>query len=406
MPIRKELLDELIKEYQNPEDLLGEDGLLKQLTKALVERAMEAELTHHLGYERHDPEGRNSGNSRNGRSRKTVTGKNGSLELEVPRDRAGTFEPKIVRKRQKRFDGFDEKIISMYARGLTVREIQGHLEEIYSVEVSADLISSVTDAVIDEVRAWQSRPLDRLYPILYLDALVVKVREQGRVANRSVYVAIGVNLEGRKEVLGFWVAETEGAKFWLTVITELKTRGVEDLFFACVDGLKGFAEAIEAVYPQTLVQSCIVHQMRSSLSFVSWRHRKQVAASLKPVYRAASEQQALRALDEFEARYGDSYPVIARSWRANWARISPFFGFPDEIRRAIYTTNTIESLNYSIRRIIKNRSLFPNEEALSKLLYLALKNASKKWTMPIPHWRQAMSQFAIIFEGRVPLEIP
>jgi putative transposase len=406
MPIRKELLDELIKDYKNPEDLLGEDGLLKQLTKALVERAMAAELTHHLGYEKHAPEGHNSGNSRNGSSTKTVTGKNGALAIEVPRDRAGSFEPKLIPKRQKRFDGFDEKIISMYARGMSVREIQGHLEEIYAVEVSPDLISCVTDAVIDEVRAWQARPLDRIYPILFLDALVVKVRDQGRVANRAVYVAIGVNQHGRKEVLGFWIADSEGAKFWLSVITELKTRGVEDVFLACVDGLKGFAEAIEAVYPRTLVQSCIVHQMRNSLAFVSYKDRKAVAAALKPVYRAASEQQAAAALDEFEARWGVRYPPIAKSWRANWARIIPFFGFPDEIRRAIYTTNTIESLNYSIRRIIKNRSLFPNEEALSKLLYLALKNASKKWTMPIPNWPLAMSQFSIIFEGRVPLEMP
>ncbi len=406
MPIRKELLDELIKDYTNPEDLLGEDGLLKQLTKALVERAMQAELTHHLGYEKHAPEGRNSGNSRNGSSTKTVTGKNGALEIDVPRDRAGTFEPKLIPKRQKRFDGFDEKIISMYARGMSVREIQAHLEEIYSVEVSPDLISSVTDAVIDEVRAWQQRPLDALYPILFLDALVVKVRDQGRVANRAVYVAIGVNQHGRKEVLGFWVAETEGAKFWLSVVTELKGRGVEDVFFACVDGLKGFAEAIEAVFPRALVQSCIVHQMRNSLAFVSYKDRKAVAAALKPVYRAANEQAAERALEEFDARWGTRYPPIAKSWRANWVRIIPFFGFPDEIRRAIYTTNTIESLNYTIRRVIKNRSLFPNEEALAKLLYLALKNASKKWTMPIPNWPLAMSQFSIIFEGRVPLEMP
>jgi len=405
MEIRKELLDELIKDYKNPEDLLGEDGLLKQLTKALVERAMEAELTHHLGYEKHAVEGHNSGNSRNGSSKKTVTGKNGSLEIEVPRDRAGSFEPKLIPKRQKRFDGFDEKIISMYARGMSVREIAGHLEEIYAVEVSPDLISSVTDAVIDEVRAWQQRPLDPLYPILYLDALVVKIRDQGRVANRAVYVAIGVNQQGRKEVLGFWIAESEGAKFWLSVVTELKTRGVEDVFLACVDGLKGFAEAIESVFPRTLVQSCIVHQMRNSLAFVSYKDRKAVAAGLKPVYRAASEQQAAVALDEFEARWGMRYPPIAKSWRANWARIIPFFGFPEEIRRAIYTTNTIESLNYSIRRIIKNRSLFPNEDALSKLLYLALKNASKRWTMPIPNWPLAMSQFSIIFEGRVPLEM-
>jgi putative transposase len=406
MPIRKELLDELLKEYTTPDDLLGEGGLLKQLTKALVERALDAELTHHLGYDRHDPVGRNSGNSRNGFSHKTVTGKNGSLELEVPRDRAGTFEPLIVKKRQKRFDGFDEKIISMYARGMSVREIQGHLEEIYGVEVSPDLISTVTDAVIDEVRAWQARPLDALYPILYLDALVAKVRDGGRVSNRAVYVAIGVNTRGLKEVLGFWMAETEGAKFWLSVVTELRNRGVRDVFLACVDGLKGFPEAIEAVFPQALVQSCIVHQMRSSLAFVSYRERKEVARALKPVYRAPTADAAEVALDEFDARWGQRYPLIARSWRANWTRIIPFFAFPDEIRRAVYTTNAIESLNYSIRKIIKNRSLFPSEEALAKLLYLALNNASKKWTMPIKDWPRAMSQFAIMFGDRLTLGLP
>lgn len=403
MPIRQELLDELLKEYEQPEDLLGDQGILQQLTKALVERALEGEMTHHLGYKKHDVAGNKSGNSRNGNSPKTIKSKRGQTSIAVPRDRNGTFEPQLVKKNQTRFDGFDEKIISLYARGMTTREIQGHLQEIYGTEISPALVSSATEAVLNEVRAWQTRPLDAVYPILYLDALVVKVKENGRVINKSVYLVIGVNLQGLKEVLGIWIAETEGAKFWLGIVTELKNRGVEDVFIACVDGLKGFPEAIESVYPRTQVQLCLVHLLRHSLSYVSYKERKEVAADLKLIYRAATLEEAENHLLEFVEKWEIRYPVVARSWQSNWARVVPMFQFTPEIRRAVYTTNAIESLNSSLRKIIKNRALFPNDEAVQKILFLALRNIAKKWTMPIPNWSGAMNQFAILFEGRVPM---
>lgn len=403
MPIRQELLDELLKEYEKPDDLLGDDGLLQQLTKALVERALAGELTHHLGYEKHAVNGKHTGNSRNGTTAKTIKGKRGQVEIEVPRDRNATFEPQLIKKRETRFDGFDEKIISLYARGMTTREIESHLHEIYGVEVSPGLVSSATEAVLEEVRAWQARPLEKVYPILYLDALVVKVREQKRVINKAVYLVIGVNLQGLKEVLGIWIAESEGASFWLGIITELKNRGVEDIFIACVDGLKGFPEAIEAVFPKTQVQLCLVHLVRHSLSYVSYKERKEVAADLKLIYRACSLEEAETRLLEMVEKWATRYPVVVRSWQANWTRIVPLFQFTPEIRRAIYTTNAIESLNFSLRKIIKNRALFPNDEAVQKILYLALRNIAKKWTMPISNWSAAMNQFAILFEGRVPM---
>ena len=402
MPITPELLDELLKDYQSPEDMFGHDGLLQQLTKAVVERALQGELTHHLGYEKHSPEGHNSGNSRNGKSKKTIRSKRGQLEIDVPRDRASSFEPQLIKKGQTRFDGFDDKIISMYARGMTCREIKAHLQEIYSVEVSPDLISTVTDGVIDEVRSWQSRPLDAVYPILYLDALQVKVKDQGRISNKAIYLAIGVNLQGIKEVLGLWSSESEGAKFWLSIITELKARGVKDIFIACVDGLKGFPEAIETIFPQTQVQLCLVHLVRFSLAYVSYKDRKAVVTDLKLIYRAATDQAAEQHLAAFAEKWEARYPSIAKSWRVNWARIVPMFGFPEEIRRAVYTTNAIESLNMSLRKVIKTRASFPNDEAAFKLLYLALRNIAKKWTMPIPNWSRAMQAFSIIYEGRVP----
>lgn len=403
MPIRQELLDELLKEYEKPDDLLGNDGLLQQLTKALVERALQGELTHHLGYEKHAADGKKTGNSRNGSTPKTIKGKRGQIEIEVPRDRNASFEPQLIKKRETRFDGFDEKIISLYARGVTTREIQAHLEEIYGVDVSPALISQATEAVIEEVRGWQSRPLEKVYPILYLDALVVKVKENGRVINKSVYLVIGVNLEGLKEVLGIWIAETEGASFWLGIITELKNRGVEDIFIACVDGLKGFPEAIEAVFPRTQVQLCVVHLVRHSLSYVSYKERQEVAADLKLIYTAPTLAEAETRLLEMIEKWEKPYPVVARSWQANWARVVPMFQFTPEIRRAVYTTNAIESLNFSLRKIIKNRALFPNDEAVLKILFLALRNIAKKWTMPIPNWSAAINQFAILFEGRVPM---
>ena len=397
-----ELIDNLLKDYRKPEDLIGENGLLKQLTKRLLERAMAAELTEHVGYEAHDAEGRNSGNSRNGKSAKTVKGTFGTLPIEVPRDRNGTFEPQIVGKHQTRFTGFDENIISLYARGLSTREIQQHLEEIYQVEVSPGLISSVTDEVIDEVRAWQNRQLDEVYPIMYLDALQFKVRDGGHVRNKAIYVAIGVGLDGLKEVLGLWIAQTEGAKFWLSVVTELKNRGVGDIFIACVDGLKGFPEAIESVFPKTEVQLCIVHLVRHSLNFVGWKQRKEVATDLKKIYASATEAEAETRLAEFATRWDEKFPMISRSWRSNWPRVIPFFAHPPEIRRVIYTTNAFQELNMSLRKVTKTRSSFPNDEAVLKLLYLALRNIAKRWTMPIHDWKAALNRFAIIYEDRMP----
>jgi len=401
-PIPTDLIDSLLAGYQKPEDLIGENGLLKQLTKALVERALEAEMTEHLGHARHNPVMNPTGNTRNGKSQKTLKGDFGELPLEIPRDRHGSFEPQIVAKHQSRWTGFDDKIISLYARGLTVREIQSHLEELYGTEVSPSLISSVTDAVADEVKAWQSRPLDPIYPIVYLDCIHVKVRDTGAVRVKAVYLAIGINMSGEKEVLGLWIAQTEGAKFWLQVVTELKNRGVQDIFIACVDGLKGFPEAIETVYPQTAVQLCIVHLVRNSLNYVSWKMRKQIAADLKQIYQSATADEAEQRLTEFESQWNDAYPPIAQIWRRNWSRIIPFFDYPPEIRRIIYTTNAIESVNMSLRKITKNRGSFPSDEALSKLFYLALMNISKKWTMPLHDWKAALNRFSIQFDDRMP----
>ena len=402
MAIDTKLIDQLLAEHgYRLEDIAGEKGLLKQLTKALVERAMQAEMTNHLGYEKHDPAGYKSGNSRNGKSHKKLTGEFGEIDLETPRDREGTFEPKIVAKHQTRFTGFDDKIISMYARGMTTRDIEAHLLEMYGVEVSPTLVSQVTEEVQDEVRSWQSRPLDSVYPILYLDALRVKMRDGGHVQNRAVYVALGVSLDGRKEVLGLWTEANEGAKFWMQVLTEIKNRGVKDVFIACVDGLKGFPDAIEAVFPKAMVQLCIVHLVRNSLEFVSWKQRRQVAADLRAIYTAPTEEAAQIALDEFAGRWDKSHPTISQIWRRNWARVIPFFGFPPEIRKVIYTTNAVESLNMSLRKIIKTRASFPNQESALRLLYLALRNHSKKWTA-VQGWREALNRFQILWPDRMP----
>ncbi len=401
MAIDRKLIDQLLTDYKKPEDIIGENGLLKELTKAILERALEAEITEHLGYAKHDPAGHHRGNTRNGKSRKTLKGDFGELELETPRDRQASFKPKLVGKRQTRWTGFDDKIISMYARGMTTREIQGHLEEMYGVEVSPTLISNITEAGLEEVKQWQSRPLEELYPIVYLDALMVKVRDEGHIQNKAIYVVLGVNLEGQKEVLGLWGAQTEGAKFWLQVLTELQNRGVKDIFIACVDGLKGFPEAIEAVYPRPEVQLCIVHRVRASLNYVPWKLRKPVAADLQSIYRAATVAEAERGLEELESKW-KTYPSVSQVWRRNWARITPFFHYPPDIRRAIYTTNSVESLNRSLRKIIKIRGGFPNEDAALKLLFLALRQAAKKWTMPIAHWREALNHFAILWPDRMP----
>jgi len=398
----KDLIDSLLAGYKKPEDLIGEHGLLKQLTKALVERALQAEMAEHLGHGKNESVTNVAKNTRNGTSSKTLKGEFGELPVEIPRDRHGSFEPQLIPKHQTRWNGFDDKILSLYARGMTVREIQSHLEEMYGTEVSPSLISSVTDAVIEEVKAWQARPLDTLYPIVYMDCIHVKVRDSGAVRTKAVYLALGINLAGEKELLGIWIAQTEGAKFWLQVVTELKNRGVQDIFIACVDGLKGFPEAIETVYPKTAVQLCIVHMVRYSLNYVSWKLRAEIAAGLKAIYTASTPEEAEQRLDEFEEEWGADYPSIVKSWRSNWQRIIPFFDYPPEIRKVIYTTNAIESVNMSLRKITKNRGSFPSDEALLKLFYLALNNISKKWTMPIRDWKAALNRFNIQFEDRMP----
>lgn len=401
--IRPELIDELLKDYRKPEDITGEGGLLKQLTKAILERALESELTHELGYEKHFRPDEPKENARNGTSKKTLKTDHGGLELSIPRDRTSEFEPQIVKKGQRRFTGFDDKILSMYARGMTTRDIQGHLEEIYGVEVSPDLISTVTDGILSEVKEWQNRPLDEVYPIVFFDAVRMKIRDEGRVCNKAAYLAIGIGIDGIKDVLGIWIEKNEGAKFWLSVFTELKNRGLHDVLIACVDGLKGLPEAIESVFPEAEVQLCIVHMVRNSLKFVSYKDRKNIAADLKNVYRAATVELAEEALTVFEETWDGRYPMISKSWRSNWPRIIPFFAYPEEIRKTIYTTNAIESLNNSLRKVTKTRNSFPNDEAAIKLLYMGLKNIVKKWTMPVRNWNRAIHQFSIHFGERVRL---
>ena len=401
-PLPTGLIDSLLADYKKPEDLIGEHGLLKQLTKALVERALQAEMAEHLGHDKHETVINATGNTRNGKSRKTLKGEFGELPIEIPRDREGSFEPLIISKHQTRWAGFDDKILSLYARGMTVREIQQHLTEMYGTEVSPTLISTVTDGIMDEVKQWQSRPLDAVYPVIYLDCIHAKVRDAGSVRAKAIYLAIGINMEGHKEVLGLWIAQTEGAKFWLSVVTELKNRGVQDIFIACVDGLKGFPEAIETVYPHAIVQLCIVHMVRNSLNYVGWNKRKEVAADLRLVYSAATIDEAEHALADFEDKWNNAYPPIALSWRNNWQRIIPFFDYPPEIRRIIYTTNAIESVNMSLRKVSKSRGSFPNDEAVIKLYYLALSNIAKKWSMPLRDWKPALNRFTIQFNERMP----
>ncbi len=401
MAIDEEVVSKLLANYEKPEDILGEKGLLKQLTKALLERALGAELTTHLGYAKHDPAGYGSGNTRNGSSKKKLKGEFGELDIEVPRDRQATFEPRIVAKGQTRFDGFDQKIVALYARGMTTRDIQAQLEEMYQVEVSPALISNVTDAVSEEVKAWQGRALEPVYPIVYLDALYVKMRDNGQVQNRAVHIALGINMEGGKEVLGMWTNANEGAKFWLQVLTELKNRGVQDIFIACVDGLKGFPNAIETVFPKAQVQLCIVHLVRASLNYVNWKERKQVAADLRVIYRAATAEQAEWELNRFATQWDAKYPAIAKLWRNHWERVTPFFAFPAEIRKVVYTTNAVESLHMTLRKVIKTRGSFPNEDAACKLLYLVLRNVSKKWHT-IQGWKEALNRFTILWPERMP----
>ena len=408
MARKKERVDELLDrllEGRKPEEILGREGLLGELTRRLVERTLEAEMSEHLGYERHAPEGRNRKNSRNGHVAKRVKTDTSELEIEVPRDREGTFEPRLVPKRRRRLAGFDEKVLSLYARGMSTREIQGHLRELYGVEVSPSLISAVTDAVLEEVQAWQSRPLERFYPVVFLDALHLRVRRERQVESCAVYVALALNVEGHKELLGLWVGESEGegARFWLGILTELRNRGVEDFLIAAVDGLKGFPEAIAAVYQRSVVQLCIVHMVRNSLRYVSWKHRKAVARDLRKIYTAPSAQAAEQELEAFSEAWDPVVPLTGRLWRTHWANLIAFFDFPPEIRRVIYTTNAIESIQSQLRSVTRKRGAFPSEGSLLKVLYLALMKAQERWTMPIKEWQPVLYHFSIAFPGRVPL---
>jgi putative transposase len=396
-----ELIDELLAGARTPEEITGPGGLLQRLTKRLVERAMAAELTEHLGHEHGEAPPGGVGNARNGATAKTIHTGHGSVRIEQPRDRKGSFEPQIVRKHQRRFDGFDDKIVALYGRGMSVRDIQQHLRELYGVEVGHDLISRVTDAVLDDVREWQARPLEDVYPILFLDALIVKVRDGGAVRNKACYLAIGVNLEGERDVLGLWFQNSEGAKFWLQVLNELKQRGVSDVLICCVDGLKGFPEAIEAVFPHAWVQTCIVHLIRQSLRFVPDKHRRQVVKDLRLIYTAVDADAAAEALERFEADWGERYPMIGTTWRQSWEHVIPFLAFPPDVRRVVYTTNTIEALHRQIRKTIKTRGHFPTEEAARKLIYLAITNAEKKWRQT-NHWTSALLSFKIHFGDRLP----
>jgi putative transposase len=400
---QEQLIDELLKDYKGPESFWGQSGLYAELKKKIIERTLNAEMDHHLGYTKHDPKGKNSGNSRNGKGKKAVVVGEDLVELEPPRDRNGTFEPQLIPKRQRYFQGFDDRILAMYARGMSVRDIQSCLLEMYQVDVSEGLISQATEGIMEEVKAWQNRPLDSVYPIIFLDCIVVKSREEGKVCNRSVYLALGVTMEGQKELLGIWIAPTEGAKFWLGVITELHNRGIKDICIACVDGLKGFPEAIESIYPHAQIQLCIVHMIRNSVKYVHWKDRKAVCEDLKSIYTSATEQQAEVALETFGKKWDSKYPTISQMWRKHWQHVIPFFDYPEDIRKVIYTTNAIESLNRSLRKVIKTKGAFPNDASILKIFYLALMNIAKKWTMPIHAWKAALSQFAIKFAGRFEL---
>jgi putative transposase len=397
----KDLAKELVKQYKTRDALFGKDGVVKDLQRHLYNAALNGELTDHLGFDEYERTDKAKENTRNGYSKKTVRTDTDTFDIDVPRDRAGTYEPILVEKRQTRVKELDDKILWLYRRGASTTEIQSELEDLYGINLSTSLISNVTASVLDDLKAWQSRPLDRLYPIVYLDCLVVKAREDKRIIRKSVYLALGVNLEGQKELLGIWLSENEGAKFWLGVLTELKNRGLEDMLIACVDGLSGFPEAIEAVYPKTQVQLCIVHMVRNSLKYVGWKDRRQLASDLKTIYAAKTVEEAESALTAFADKWDSRYPHISQSWLNRWENITPFFAYPEDIRKAIYTTNAIESLNMTLRNVIKRKRVFPNESSILKVLYLSIDHISKKWTMPIKNWSQAMNWFMIEFDNRI-----
>jgi putative transposase len=394
--LTNKIVEELLSKA-NPGELFGKDGLFQQLKKQIVERVLASELEHDLGYSKHSKAAKIDNNRRNGSYEKTIIDENGNqLTVNVPRDREGEFTPQLLPKGVRRFNGFDDKVVSLYARGMSMSEIQGHLEEIYQTEISKDLISTITDGVIDEVTRWQNRPLDSVYPILYLDCIHVKSRDNNIVINKAVYLAIAVTIEGKKELLGIWIGKNEGSKFWMQIITELKNRGVEQIYVACVDGLKGFPEAIGSIFPNTIVQLCIVHMVRNSVKYVSYKDLKEVTRDLKKIYTAATEEMAHFELKQFGAKWDNKYPVISDIWQRNWSGIVPFFAFPTEIRKVIYTTNVIESVNRQIRKIIKNKGVFPDDKSIQKIIFLALRNAAKKWTMPLKDWPLALNQFEIL----------
>ena len=396
---RKELeafAREAAKSIKTEKDL---NSFSQMLTKVTVEAALNVELDEHLGYSKHQES--TIDNYRNGFSSKTLKTEDGQFEVDIPRDRHSEFEPQLIKKHQTRFASMDDKILSLYAKGMTTREIVATFKEMYDADVSAGIISKVTEAVIEKIIEWQSRPLDAIYPIIYLDCIVVKIRQDKRVINKAVYLALGVNMDGHKELLGLWLSENEGAKFWLNVLTELQNRGVKDILIACVDGLKGFPDAINSVFPQTQVQLCIVHMVRNSMKYVPWKDYKPIAADLKRIYQSVTEEEALQALDQFSECWDDKYPQISRSWRAHWDNLNTLFNYPDDIRKAIYTTNAIESLNSVIRKAIKKRKLFPTDDSAKKVIYLAIQDASKKWTMPIRNWKSALNRFMIEFEDRL-----
>jgi putative transposase len=392
-------MQELGRGLKSPSDLAK---LSRELLKITVEASLNAEMDDHIGYAKHSPDGYNSGNSRNGYNRKTLKGEHGAIEIETPRDRNGSFEPVFVAKNQTRLTKFDDQILLLYAKGMTTRDIVETFAELYGADISPALVSQVTDAVLEKVVEWQTRPLDSVYPILYLDCIVVKIRQDKRVINKAVYVAVGVNSHGHKELLGLWMSENEGAKFWLSVLTELKNRGVKDVFVACIDGLTGFPEAIATVFPKTQVQLCIVHMMRHSLAFVSWKDRKAVAAGLKVIYQSITVTEAEQELEAFARQWDKQYPSISASWRRHWVNLIAFFDYPDEIRKVIYTTNAIESLNSVIRKATERRKLFPSDQSAMKVVYLAIEQAAKKWSMPIQNWKPALNQFMMLYEDRLP----
>ena len=397
------MLDQIDFHGMTAEELAGENGLLKQLTRRFYSRALDAEMDEHLGYKKNDNAGDNSGNSRNGYTTKTViTEDNDTIEIQVPRDRNSTFDPVIIPKHEKRTPLFNDQIISMYSFGMSTRDIQRHLQQVYGVEVSPETISNITESVMADVREWQNRPLEKTYPILFLDALRVNSRQDGKNINKALYVALAINWEGRKEVLGLWLADTEGAKFWMSVLTDIKNRGVEDILIACMDGLTGFPDAVKAVFPNTHIQHCIVHMIRNSTKFVSYKDLKAVCRDLKEIYSAINAESGHEALEEFGKKWNNKYPMIQASWERNWNDLIEFFNYPKDIRRAIYTTNAIESLNFSLRKVTRNKSSFPDDNSIYKVMYLAIKNASVRWTMPIKDWGLAVNQFAILFDGRVP----